>query len=666
MDDSTKASGRIKELEKLREDISFLKKAETGHEGAYLRTIFNSVYDAIFIHDLDGTIIDVNDKMLEMYQVERENANKLSIQDDYSSPHNPLDQLPPIWQKVISGENQFFEWIARRPKDGSVFDVEVFLRKLSLAEKDVILANVRDITERRRAEKELYAEKQKFQTLSESAPFGMVVIDRDNTFKYINPKFRELFGYDLSEVPTVRSWFNKTNPNLAYRHQVVSDWLSDLKGLNPGEGRPHTNKVLCKDGTEKIINFIPVQLETGEILMTCEDITNWTRAEDEIRRRNLELAALNDIIASVSRSIRLSELLETLKKVFAGQPEIPIGGIFLYDEPSNRTKLEISWGIPDASLQEFENVAGEWFRSRRLIHEKEMILDLHHIIDPSNLEGKNSLCIPLLVEGEIQGMILLFSTSQDVFREAKLAFFRTLGREIGVAIQNARLFERVLLSRKQMQTLSRRLVEVQEAERRYIARELHDEVGQVLTGLKLALEMNVRLSGEAAKASLIEAQSLVNKLMVVIRELSLNLRPAMLDDLGLLPALLWHFERFTAQTNIQVIFKHTGLNQRVNLEAETAIYRIVQEALTNVARHAKVSEVTVRIWLDEKMLGVQVEDHGIGFNSEALLNSGPSSGLAGMRERAVLLGGQFTIETSPGTGTRLTAELPIHLKNHSP
>jgi PAS domain S-box-containing protein len=665
MDDSIKATGRIIEFEKSRQDLSDLNKREAENTGAYLRTIFNSVYDAIFIHDFDGTIIDVNDKMLEMYQVDRENATKLSIRDDYSSPHNPVDQLPPIWQKVISGENQFFEWIARRPKDGSVFNVEVFLRRLSLAEKDVILANVRDITERRRAEKELYAEKQKFQTLSESAPFGMVVIDRDNTFKYINPKFRELFGYDLSEVPTVRSWFNKTNPNLAYRHQVVSDWLSDLKALNPGEGRPHTNKVLCKDGTEKIINFIPVQLETGEILMTCEDITNWTRAEDEIRRRNLELAALNDIIASVSRSIRLSELLGTLKKVFTGQPEIPMGGIFLYDEASNRTKLEISWGIPDSSLQEFENIAGEWFRSRRLVHEKEVILDLHHIIDSPHLEEKNSLCIPLLVEGEIQGMILLFSTSQDVFREAKITFFRTLGREIGVAIQNARLFERVLLSREQMQTLSRRLVEVQEAERRYIARELHDEVGQVLTGLKLALEMNVRLSGEAAKASLIEAQSLVNKLMVLIRELSLNLRPAMLDDLGLLPALLWHFERFTAQTNIRVIFKHTGLNQRVNLEAETAIYRIVQEALTNVVRHAKVSEVTVRIWLDEKMLGVQVEDHGIGFNSEALLNTGTSSGLAGMRERAVLLGGQFTIETSPGAGTRLTAELPIHLKNHS-
>src|SRR4030042_2585964 len=232
MDDSIKTTGRIIEFEKSRQDLSDLNEREMGYTDAYLRTIFNSVYDAIFIHDLDGTIIDVNDKMLEMYQVDREEAKKLSIRDDYSSPDNPLDQLPSIWQKVISGENQFFEWIARRPQRGSMFNVEVFLRKLSLTEKDVILANVRDITERRRAEEELYAEKQKFQTLSESAPFGMVVIDRDNTFKYINPKFRELFGYDLSEVPTVRSWFMKTNPNTAFRHQVVSDWLSELRALN--------------------------------------------------------------------------------------------------------------------------------------------------------------------------------------------------------------------------------------------------------------------------------------------------------------------------------------------------------------------------------------------------------------------------------------------------
>jgi signal transduction histidine kinase len=131
----------------------------------------------------------------------------------------------------------------------------------------------------------------------------------------------------------------------------------------------------------------------------------------------------------------------------------------------------------------------------------------------------------------------------------------------------------------------------------------------------------------------------------------------MLDDLGLLPALLWYFERYTSRTDVQVAFKHTGLERRrFAPEVETAAYRIVQEALTNVARHAGVSEVTVRIWADQDTLGAQIEDHGVGFDPEVALDGGTTGGLSGMHERAVLLESQLTIESAPGAGTRLTAE----------
>jgi PAS domain S-box-containing protein len=119
-----------------------------------LRLICNSVYDAIFIHHSDGEIIDVNDKMLEMYGVNREQACTLSIKHDYSSQDNPLEQLHILWERARAGEDLFFEWKARRPQDGSVFDAEVFLRKIAMKRKDVILATVRDITERKRVEKE--------------------------------------------------------------------------------------------------------------------------------------------------------------------------------------------------------------------------------------------------------------------------------------------------------------------------------------------------------------------------------------------------------------------------------------------------------------------------------------------------------------------------------
>jgi signal transduction histidine kinase len=210
-----------------------------------------------------------------------------------------------------------------------------------------------------------------------------------------------------------------------------------------------------------------------------------------------------------------------------------------------------------------------------------------------------------------------------------------------------------------MQALSRKLVEVQESERRNIARELHDEVGQILTALKVTLGTASEVRDGSSERKIIQAQQLCQRLIVTIRELSLKLRPQMLDDLGLLPALLWHFQQFQEQTRIKVDFKHSGLDGRFSQEIETAVYRIVQEALTNVVRHAGVNDVTVRIWSSEATLGVQIEDRGKGFNAIVMMSSGMANGLTGMRERVLLLGGQFIVESSYQKGTRLTAELPI-------
>jgi len=211
---------------------------------------------------------------------------------------------------------------------------------------------------------------------------------------------------------------------------------------------------------------------------------------------------------------------------------------------------------------------------------------------------------------------------------------------------------------ERLKILSRRLMEVQEAERRKIALELHDEIGQVLTGLKLSLEIGSRRPANEVGASLDQARTLVNDLMARVRKLSLDLRPAMLDDLGLLPTLLWHIEHYSAQTQVRVNFKHSGLEKRrFAPEVETAAYRVVQEALTNVARHAEVSEVTVRLSTHRQTLLIEVEDQGCGFDVEGALKGSETSGLAGMRERVVLLDGRLTIESQTGKGTCLVAEM---------
>jgi signal transduction histidine kinase len=194
---------------------------------------------------------------------------------------------------------------------------------------------------------------------------------------------------------------------------------------------------------------------------------------------------------------------------------------------------------------------------------------------------------------------------------------------------------------------------LEEAERRHIAKELHDEVGQSLTALKLRLQV------AEPSEQVVQARGLVDELLQRVSNLSLDLRPAMLDDLGLVPALVWLCERYTAQTSVQVELMHSNVDQRMSPVVETAAFRIVQEALTNVARHAGVARATVRVWRDERGVGVQVSDDGKGFDADAALAAGRSTGLSGMRERAAALGGTLAIESAPGGGTRLQAELPL-------
>ena len=197
--------------------------------------------------------------------------------------------------------------------------------------------------------------------------------------------------------------------------------------------------------------------------------------------------------------------------------------------------------------------------------------------------------------------IRLVGTAQDV----------TELRQAEHALKQARQATESYAAR--LQSLSRRLLEVQEAERRHLARELHDEVGQSVTGLRMLLKLDADSLTDAARIKLEQARGIIDELLERIRRLSFDLRPAALDSLGLLPALLALFERYTEQTGVKVAFKHEGLEQRFPPEVETTAYRIVQEALTNVARHAGVDAVTVRVWADAERAEPSNRRSGLRF-----------------------------------------------------
>jgi signal transduction histidine kinase len=210
--------------------------------------------------------------------------------------------------------------------------------------------------------------------------------------------------------------------------------------------------------------------------------------------------------------------------------------------------------------------------------------------------------------------------------------------------------------------LSQRLIETQEAERRRIARELHDEIGQSLTALKL----NMQIIQQSAKASPLAQQlndsiGSIDRAVEQVRELSLDLRPSLLDDLGLVAALRWYVDREARRAGFMAEVVARPLGLRLPLELETACFRIAQEALTNVVRHAQARQVWVELRQRGTELHQVVRDDGIGFDVCAVRRrvSDANLGLQGMQERASILGGQIDIQSVPGHGTEVHARFPL-------
>lgn len=221
---------------------------------------------------------------------------------------------------------------------------------------------------------------------------------------------------------------------------------------------------------------------------------------------------------------------------------------------------------------------------------------------------------------------------------------------------------------RKLQTLSRRLVEVQETERRHLARELHDEVGQALTVAQLNLQTALQSPlADALAARLAESLKMVEGVLEQVRDISLNLRPSMLDDLGLEPALRWYTDRQAALAGLQAEFTTDPLEHRLDPIIETECFRIAQEALTNVVRHAQARTVTVELRAGDGRLHLGVRDDGVGFEVAPIREQavgGASLGLLSMEERATLAGGGLEFKSNPGQGTDVQAWFP--LKWHTP
>jgi PAS domain S-box-containing protein len=279
-------------------DITERKVAEDAIRNSQqnMRTIFDSVYDAIFIHAMDGSIVDVNEQMLNLYGVTREQALTFSIAEDYSAPENPLEELSKTWADVSAGKVAVFEWKARRPNDGTQFDAQVVLRKISLQDRDVILANIRDITERKQAEEMVRESQQRFQGLVENLNDWIWEVDTNGAYTYVSPKVTDALGYQPEEM-LGKTPFDFMPPDEVQRVAAIFGGLiADRVAI---EALENTN--LHKDGSRVIFETSGTPVYDAQGVFrgyrgADRDITDRVAAERAVRESAAQIRALLDAI----------------------------------------------------------------------------------------------------------------------------------------------------------------------------------------------------------------------------------------------------------------------------------------------------------------------------------------------------------------------------------
>jgi PAS domain S-box-containing protein len=229
--------------------------------------------------------------------------------------------------------------------------------------------------------------------------------------------------------------------------------------------------------------------------------------------------------------------------------------------------------------------------------------------------------------------------------------------------EKERLFQRVHSAQERLKVLSRRLIEIQESERRHIARELHDEIGQVLTAIKINIQTSLRFTEMSEVIpQLNDSVELVENALSQVRNLSVDLRPSMLDDLGLLSALRWYVDKQSQRTSINGKVIST-VNKRYPAELEITCFRLTQEAITNIIKHSEATVFTVEIWEENDELHIRIIDNGKGFNVYSALKralAGASLGILGMQERVELAGGRLNINSNLDKGTDIHAVFSLH------
>jgi signal transduction histidine kinase len=387
-----------------------------------------------------------------------------------------------------------------------------------------------------------------------------------------------------------------------------------------------------------------------------------------------KLSTLNTVAATVSQSLDLSEVLNSALDKVLDLMRLRAGWVVLQSDQADKPGLAASRGLPkEVALAHVHCVWNRCICADVINMGQPKVFDAgsEHACPTVDHFAEEGLvlraCVPLKSKDLVLGVMSLIGDASSGVQELSAGTLETLtaiGRQIGVAVENARLWEELQHKEAMRGQLLHKIITAQEEERRRISRGLHDEASQALTSILVGLRTIGKATGlTQIRALSAELRNVVTQTLDGIHDLSLKLRPRVLDDLGLVPALARYVASCPTRFGFQADFVTTGMDdQRLPPEVEITLYRIAQEALTNVARHANASHASVLLQRRKGTVVLVVDDDGVGFDVAEVMASPEERerlGLYGMEERALLVGGRLSVESRPGDSTTILAEIPL-------
>jgi PAS domain S-box-containing protein len=544
-----------------------------------------------------------------------------------------------------------------------------------------ILATIEVALTRHSLEKKVRESERWLYTILHSISDGVIAVDMEERIRFINPVAEELTGkqyWNAIDQPigeVLSLVYANTEERVTLSHALA---FFQKQSLRTGFEAQLIHRDNRRIPVEMFISPLTNKGEQVGMVLAFRDISERKRSLEEIRRYAVRSQALLKAAEQLNARLDVKAVLQMVCEICNNTLNTTATSAFLH-EPTKKIFKSTTIAVDDNEANIYKFKAGPFYSRfnfpaslvTNLISAAKPItvvddiqeVDIPDIpyLDKIKELDVRSLAISGMYHNEGLAGIIVAQTNGATrdFTPEDLEVLRGLTDHAAIAVGNATLFEQVVASRERQQALTRRLVDVQEEERRNLARELHDQIGQMMTGLQFSLSALLPNASKEQKEKIADIQRLVSSLIAQTREISINLRPSMLDDTGLILTLIWHFNRYTSQTNIKVNFQHFNLlDKRFQTEVETTVFRIIQEALTNVARHAKAESVNIVLKLEGDVITIDIRDKGQGFD---VYNVDPTShvGLNSMRDRAYSVGGLMDIQTAPGRGTHIHVAIPL-------